>query len=601
MQSSIHTAEATSLEVAPNQGALAGGLSAFGYRLRCLFRSRGAELVAAGLLLVMALNLLSVIARKSITIDETLIIPAGYYYVTAEAFQLAHEHPPLPSMLAALPLLFFSLQAPSLDDLDNQPSAQQTVTAGARFWIVNRDHFRAIFFWARVPMIILTLLLGVLIFTFTRRLFNARAAVLAVTLFSLEPTILAHGRIVKDIHVAFAYLLFFFALYVYASAPTIRRAILLGLACGLALVVKYSMVILFPILLLSGCALILRPPPGVQRRPITFQVIIAAFAALLTLNAAYFFRHQPLSVLDIQGLAHNAPAHLSTMLSLLRLLSVFAPPYFWLGIYDIFMQNELGHLTFLLGKYSAHGWWYYFPVAFALKTTIPFLLLTIVSLAWAVWRAIQRDVKFLILLAPLMIYAIPAMFASINIGIRHFLPAFSFFFILGGALLDRLLSARRVRALSLALVTITIAVCAVEAVRAYPNYIPYLNQFALGGPPWTYLSDSNIEWGDDAGALAAYLKARGETRVRAALLGGQVTLPLYGVEFVDLLSPPGTVLPETNYVALGASLLNGSTVPGWSEGSGRETEDQQHEFFAAYRARQPEAVFGDTIYLYRVK
>ena len=150
-------------------------------------------------------------------------------------------------------------------------------------------------------------------------------------------------------------------------------------------------------------------------------------------------------------------------------------------------------------------------------------------------------------------------------------------------------------------VVVALAWMCVEAGRAYPNYLPYMNELASARPHWQYLSDSNVEWGDDIGGLAEYLKARGETRVRAALLGGQVILPLYGVEFDDLLAGPGTVQPETNYVALGASYLNGSTVPGWSEGSGRETIEQQHQYFAAYRTRQPEAVFGTSIYLYRVK
>jgi hypothetical protein len=89
--------------------------------------------------------------------------------------------------------------------------------------------------------------------------------------------------------------------------------------------------------------------------------------------------------------------------------------------------------------------------------------------------------------------------------------------------------------------------------------------------------------------------------VRAALLGGSVLLPLYGVEYVDLLAPPGSTLPATPYVVLGASFLNGTSVPGWSEGSGRETKEQQRNFFADHRNRTPEAVFGGSIYLYRVK
>ena len=70
------------------------------------------------------------------------------------------------------------------------------------------------------------------------------------------------------------------------------------------------------------------------------------------------------------------------------------------------------------------------------------------------------------------------------------------------------------------------------------------------------------------------------------------------MKYVDLLSPPEVQLEDTRYVALGASYLNGSTVSGWSEGSGRETT-QRYNYFARYRERVPEAVFGNSIYLYR--
>jgi hypothetical protein len=559
---------------------------------------RAPQLIAAGLLLLMSINLLTVTARKSITVDETLAIPAGYYYVKTGAFNIDNDHPPFPKLLAGLPLLFLPLQVPPLDDVSDVPAGQQTLITADRFWSINRSHFQSIFFWARVPMIILTLLLGVIVFAFTQRLFNARAAVLAVALFSLEPTILAHGRVIKDIHVAFAYALFFLALYVYGSAPTWRRAILLGAACGVALVVKYSMLILFPLLLVVGVVSALRAR-GERRRAIGLQVITASFVALLVLNATYFFRHQPMSAPDIEVLSKSNPAHSNTMLKVLHPLSIAAPPYFVLGAFNTFTHNDLGHPGFLLGEYSLHGWWYYFPVAFALKTTIPFVLLTSCSLGWALWRLSKGEKKFLIALAPIAIYAGPAMLAGINIGIRHLLPAFPFFFLLGGAFLDRLLQAERARRLVFATVIVVFAVCAVEAFRVYPNYIPYMNQFASSRPHWTYLSDSNVEWGDDHGALAEYLKAKGETRVRAACLGGSVILPLYGVQYIDLLSPPEVKLENTQYVAIGASFLNGSTVPGWSAGSGRETPDQMHNYFDRYRNRRPEAVFGGTIYLYR--
>jgi len=58
-----------------------------------------------------------------------------------------------------------------------------------------------------------------------------------------------------------------------------------------------------------------------------------------------------------------------------------------------------------------------------------------------------------------------------------------------------------------------------EALRAYPDYISYMNQLASAHPHWWYLSDSNVEWGDDARALADYLHAHGETEVRGRYLG----------------------------------------------------------------------------------
>jgi hypothetical protein len=564
---------------------------------RRLLRERAAELLAAGLLLAMAANLISVIARKSITIDETMAIPSGYYYLTKGAFNLNSEHPPLPKMLAAFPLLFLSIEAPPPDAEPSSNSPQRTVASAERFWQSNRAHFRDIFFWSRVPMVLITLLLGALVFVYARWLFGPRAAVLAVALYSIEPNILAHGRIIKDIHAAFAYLLFFVAVHLYAIAPTLWRAIFLGFAVGLALAMKFSLVLVVPLVLVGAVALIACAPRWGQKRGVILtQLIAAALIALLVINASYFFRHQPLTPADVAWIRQTAPGNGASLLAGINAF-VLLPPYFLFGIVSGLARNAGDHQLFLLGMYSTNGWWYYFPVAFALKTTLPFLLLTLASLVWAVGRAIRREARFLVVVSAVIVYALAAMLTRVNIGIRHFLPVFPLVLILGGALLDRVLRARR-RSVALGFVGLLLAWMTFEAIRSYPDYVSYMSQITLRRPHWQCLSDSNVEWGDDSGALADYLQAHGERRVRAALLGGSVLLPLYGVEYIDLLSPPGTPLPETRYVALGASFLNGSTVPGWSEGSGRETKEQQRNYFASYRDRTPEAIIG-SIYLYR--
>lgn len=180
-------------------------------------------------------------------------------------------------------------------------------------------------------------------------------------------------------------------------------------------------------------------------------------------------------------------------------------------------------------------------------------------------------------------------------GIRHLLPVFPFLFILSGAFLDSLLRQTREAKTLVVLVVVLIGWSGFEAVRAFPNHISYMNELAWRHPHWYYLSDSNVEWGDDVPALASYLRQRGETKVRAALLGGWATLPYYGVEYIDIHVPSGVVLPETRYVAIGASFLNGSTASVTKPGQ------RSVDFFAEYRDRVPEAVFGNSIYLYREK
>jgi len=170
--------------------------------------------------------------------------------------------------------------------------------------------------------------------------------------------------------------------------------------------------------------------------------------------------------------------------------------------------------------------------------------------------------------------------------------------LLGGVFLQRLLETKRKR-LVLVCVLVLFSWMAGETIRAFPNYIPYMNQFASAHPHWYYLSDSNVEWGDDTDQLAEYLLDRGETRVRAALLGGWLSKAKYGVEYVNPLTIDQPV-EQTRYIAIGASYLNGSTVPLIRYEDGRPiTEEQRRDFFAAYRDREPEAVFGNSIYLFR--
>ena len=566
-------------------------------------RKHGAELLSAALLTAMGLQMLAVISRKSITTDEIVHIPAGYYHLVAGEFELNNEHPPLVKMWAALPLLFVQPNEPPAPKTEDENFMERTWGFHARFWQANRARFQTVTFWPRAMMVPITLALGALIFIFARKLFGATAAVISVGLYVLEPTVLAHGHIVHtDLPAALVYLLFFFALHLYTEEPGLKRALLLGLVCAVALLTKFSMLVIVPVLALYLLVrLFIHRRDRQQRSQVLLHGGLITVVVLFLVNAAYYFQHPALEASDVRWVAQRTPALLGFVTTGVRWLSKIVPTYYLFGVYNIELHNHYGHATSLLGQYNDLGWWYYFPVAFALKTTIPFLVLAVVALGWAVWKLTikqkgKRDKRFLWLVVPVGIYLAISLTSHINIGIRHFLPVYPFLFIAGGALLATLLRARRM--IGVAVLVILFGWMGFEAVHAFPNYIPYMNQLASRHPHWYYLSDSNVEWGDDLCELAAYLEARGETKVRGALSGGWSTLGTCGVEYLDMTLLPPDITPDTRYVAIGASFLNGSLIPGDEKVIGRRSFERT-KFFARYRDRKPEAVFGNSIYLFR--
>ena len=575
------------------------------------FLSRRAAVLCALLLALMGAQMLAVVRQKSITVDEWVLIPAGLYHLAEGDFRPVNEHPPVAKVLGAAPLWLMGAQPPPA-----RPGAREDGHFPDRFqefWDANVWRFDHLSFWARVPMVAVALALGALVFIFARRHWGPRAALFAVALYTLEPTLLAHGRVVQtDVPSALALLLFSFALYEYLRAPRARPAALAGLAAGFAAVTKFSMVALAPVLcVVFACLFALAPRrkgEGLSRARVAGHAGALALAAVVAVNAGYFFRRGPAESFDdaLAGAVVRLDAERGTLRRAALeaghgLLQVVFPPDFVSGVGWQLGHAKLGHEAGLLGGYSRHGWWYYFPVAFALKTPLPVLLLTLAGLVWAALRLRRgAEGRVLVLVLPPALFTCLLMLSTINIGVRYYLPAYPFFFILAGVMLDDVLRRARRRALAAALAAAALCWTVVEAARAYPDHMAYVNQLAHAGPRWWYLSDSNVEWGDDVRALALYLRGRGEERVGAALLGWQL-LELYGVEPAHVFVPPGEEPDDVRYVAVGASLLNGSTVPRAFDDGTELTEEQRVNYFDAYRRRAPETVFGGSIYLYRVK
>jgi 4-amino-4-deoxy-L-arabinose transferase-like glycosyltransferase len=381
---------------------------------------------------------------------------------------------------------------------------------GRLFVHENRLPNDTLLFLGRLPVLVLSVLLGWVLYRTGRRLFGAAGGLLALALYVLDPNVVAaSGLVTTDLGITLFIFLAAVAMREWLDGPTTRRLLLLGLATGGAFAAKYTALWLPPILAGLGLSVLLRDPgpaaawqaPRLRRllRLVTAAPVVILVAAFV-LALSYGFTGLP----------------------------------WWLeGLNRTLHHSAMGHRAWLMGEISDTGWWYYFPLAFLWKTPPGTLLILLGALAaFALGRRLlARDEWFLLVPCGLILVIVCAW--KVNIGLRHLLPLYPFLYLFAG----RLLSPDRREAPSgrwrweAVLVAAGLAWNGVEAVRITPEHLAYFN-FLAGGPAGghRYLLDSNCDWGQASKALKRYLDAQGVPMIYCAFTGNSDPW-YYGVRY----------------------------------------------------------------------
>jgi hypothetical protein len=595
-----------------------------------LDQNSGAWLYRVTLVVILAAFVLldlSLLDRRSMMVDDTMHIPSGYSYLKTHDFRLNEEHPPFIKVLSAIGLEHVQPELPL--DSEGWTKAEQpgdpddgTNTFCGDFFHRNADKFEQIIYWARLPMIIIPILLGIAVWVFTRNLFGDATAVLAVFFLLSEPNTIANSTFVQnDLAAALAVFCFVIALRYYLQKPTFFRAALLGLSIAFGLLTKHSLAVLVPvtIVLLAGHA--------VWRR-FKFKEHLCRHLgfALLILACGYFVFIAGYGF-DVSYIDDDEAAFISEWLKItgdwsdtfqdfIVHLPIMLPKYYLYGMDLVMNDVQNGRPAFLLGKVSQTGWWYYFPVAFVLKTTIPFLLLTISGITWTVWSAVKRRwLDGLYLVVPPLAYFGLSMTSHLDIGVRHVMPVFPFFAVMGAAAVNAFLNSEKLKSGQLSKIfagALAVAMLFI-AIMTFPDYTTYFSPLAGGSSNgWRLLSDSNVETGQDVNTLAAFLKSRGETEVEGLFVGSGY-IEYYGVDNCEIPCAPDQSDDDAtddndvdkdedqnvrsdepqlkpNYIAIGAFYLEEI-----------DLTPQQKAVIDQYRSTQPEAVIGNAIFVFRRK
>jgi 4-amino-4-deoxy-L-arabinose transferase-like glycosyltransferase len=477
---------------------------------------RWAGWYAVALLAAFAAVAVSSVLQESQIWDEAIYISSGYSYLKTGDYRLNREHPPLAKLLDALPLLALD---PKLPLSDRSWTAADEVAFGRLFLYGNRVSADAMLLAARSVTIVLAIALGALVFAWTNARAGPVAAAIALTLYAFDPNVIAHGRYAtNDLPVA---------LFCFAAAIAFERALksgrlrsyaLAGAALGAALATKLSALFLLPAL-----AALIVVIPGKKRAAVAGVPIAIAIAWAFMLLVA-------------RGDA-----------------ALYAG-----GVRATFAHAGGGQLSYLFGMESTHGWWWYFPAAFALKSPVGLLALAAVA-AFLLARHLREAGDLAVLAIPIAVYGALCLFDRADIGIRYLLPIYPFLFALVGIVCARYANK--------ALVVACLAAVVVESVAVYPNYLPFFNALAGGpGAGPRYLLDSNVDWGQDAKRLAAWLGARG-TETACVSYFGTVPLDYYGIDVISDAPHYDAYVRHTAprcYVAVSANYLYGEAILGSS-------------------------------------
>ena len=531
--------------------------------------------VVAGLLLMfMAILAGGAALRESPTIDEVAHIGAGVSYLQKLELRLNEEHPPLPKVLAALPLVLRGTHA---------DYSHISWTVSEKFfpaylgqwvfgeWLLTKwNNPSATLAWARLPMLLLTLVLGWVLYAYARRIGGDWGGLLCLTIYISTPAILTFGPLVHtDLAVTLFSLVTMWRFAEIWQNPSRKNAMIFALSLAGALLSKFTAGILFFAFIAFALSTRWRAVPGhpiakpearVWRRLRWRATLRGILWAALAVYLFYFIFSLNQSTDVLYRLGHGSAA-----VPLRRLLM---PPWLYLrGVLLVLITGS--RPTFILGHAYPHGVWFYFPVVFVLKSPLGFLGLLVLALGLAL-RQKRRDegntptipaelaIHWRVLWVSLVVFTVFCLLSRLDISIRHFSIPLVLLILLLAALPRMVERLRRFAPtagrLAQAMAGVLILSCLLTAVRAYPYYFPYINAFSFGHPAYALVNDSNLDWNQSLPEVKRFADQHGLQRIDLDEYGfNDPTVTVPQSEFWDCQRP--TARDDGQWAVVSANMI----------------------------------------------
>ena len=419
--------------------------------------------------------------------DELAHIPAGYSYVKYFDYRLNPEHPPLVKALSALPLLFQKLNFPT-DSPYWQKDINGQWAVGTQFLYEYGNDADKIINWARFAPMILTLILILFVYIWAKELLGKWWALVPTILTAFSPTILAHGHYVTtDIGATLGTFISIYYFVKYLLRQNAKNLIISGIALGIALLMKFSTVLLLPLFVFLALIYAILETRDYAYEKFAGKILwffkdflkytgiligifavayILVYAVYLVFTINYPIEKQVADTKYTLASFGDGPdinfetCKITSSIPLSKRSRCLAEINIWmsgnkifrplgeylLGVLMVIQRSAGGNTAYFLGEVSASGSWYYFPVVFLLKEPIPSLILIALAIFVVFIKFIKNfnkaslkerfftylDLNFaeFSMLSFVIFYWLYSIRSPLNIGVRHILPTVPFIYIL---------------------------------------------------------------------------------------------------------------------------------------------------------------------------
>lgn len=546
--------------------------------------------------------------------DEVGHLPAGLAHWQSGVFDLYRVNPPLVRTWAALLPYLCGARLDFAGRKFTSGTLERAEFDVGNRWLETDVHgFLADLLAARLMCLAFAAAGAGLCWRWASAWYGPRAGCAALALWSFSPLILGHAAMITpDVGSASlgGWAVYLFWRWLTDPAwrtganvrATWRRAVAAGVALGLALLTKFTLLALAPLFVGAFCLGVLCGwwRDRLQLRCVQFAGL--AVLALYTINLGYGFEQtlRPLGEYRFGSHFLRAPDGDDLVLSnrfadtWLAAVPVPLPANYVRGIDNQKRDFDQKMMSYLRGEWRLGGWWYYYLYAAVIKEPIGNLVLLVLAAgALPTLSGQRRRDTLLFLVAPgLLLLALVSSQTGFNHHLRYLLPAYPFAYVFAAHVFGP--HAQRRWRWWPACGGVCLVAGAASSLAHFPHSMSYFNEL-IGGPRQApqHLHNSNLDWGQDLSLLVRWSQAHPAARPLCVVFSGGFDSEQYPGWGPDV---------EHRFInAQEADELRRGVRHGWYALSVGKIFDPPAEGdpYRLFRERPPDDMVGYSIYIYR--